>query len=83
MVLMDAARDLPFPNPSTSELITVAAFVEKNVPGLKQEGVDLIAGHFDVLDLGKVKSATKHISHAQIRYGKRVLHDSILTNRNA
>ncbi|MFC8494467.1 hypothetical protein ACFUJU_27460, partial [Streptomyces sp. NPDC057235] len=63
---MNAVIDLPLPDPSPAELVTVPSLVEKYVSRNQPERFNLSRGHPDSFYSVQHESTALHISYAKI-----------------
>src|SRR6202022_2322021 len=72
MVLVNAVRNLAFPNPATPELVPIATLVEQNITHAKSQCFNVSFERRDFLHVRKVEVTSLHVRDTQIR------HDSCL-----
>jgi hypothetical protein len=70
MVLVNALIDLTFPNPTTTQLVSITAFVQKHVAWDEPEAENFIFGCLDKLDVVEIQVPPLDVRNAKLRNGQ-------------
>src|SRR5436305_408708 len=65
---MNAFGQLAAPNPTTSKLVAIPSFIEKNVTGLERKFPNLIFGCFDIFYFRQIQMTALNICNSEVRY---------------